>query len=304
MKIAYLILTYKDPEHLYRLVNALKGTGDFYINVDKKSDFKPFYDLLKNEPSVHFLQKRVNVSWGGWSILKAYMLLLQEAFLSENHYERFVMLSGQDYPLLTNREIVMQFENNRGVEYIMAYNIATSTVPTDKNKVLKSWYFDNPFRSTFFQRAYKSLMYRLITKPFQKKEIRVPLAGKLVDPYFGQTLSAFTRKGAALLINTFINDKKFNKRMKRVFAPDELYCQTVIFNSDLRKNTVQRGTEHEITEHFGWASLHYHHYDILTSVFIEKDFDELKNSGYMFCRKVVTGKSDSLMDRIDEMRSE
>ena len=77
-----------------------------------------------------------------------------------------------------------------------------------------------------------------------------------------------------------------------------------VTHSDLRKNTVQGGQEHEITEHFGWAPLHYHHYDIDTSVFTEEDFDEIKNSGYMFFRKVVPGISDRLMDKIDELRGE
>jgi hypothetical protein len=214
------------------------------------------------------------------------------------------MLTGQDYPLMSNDEIIKTFEENRDVEYVMAYNVVTSTVPTDKNKLLKRWYLDNPFRSRFLQRAYKSIMYHTVTEHFKREELRVSLNGQLVDPYFGQMLSAFTKKGAGLLVDTYLNDKKYNKAMKTAFAAVELYWQTIIFNSDLRGNTLQHGEEHEITEHFGWAPLHYHHYDVDTSVFTEEDFDELKNSGYMFCRKMVVGKSESLMDKIDEMRRE
>ncbi len=304
MKIAYILLTHKDPEQLLRLVNCLKETGDFYINIDKKSDSEPFYKLLQNESAVHFLRKRINVTWAGWSMVKAYILLLKEAYESTEKYDRFVFLTAQDYPLMKNSEIIKVFEGNADTEYIMAYNIVTSTVATDKNKVLKRWYLDNPFRNTFLQRAYKGLMYRLVTKNFQRKELRVPLGGKLVDPFFGQMLSAFTRSGAELLINTYLHDKKYNQRMKTAFAAVELYWQTIIFNSSLRMNTIQGGNEHEITEHFGWAPLHYHHYDIDTSVFIEEDFNELKDCGYMFCRKLVLGKSDTLMDKIDEMRRE
>ena len=143
-----------------------------------------------------------------------------------------------------------------------------------------------------------------MTNIFKRKEIRVPLGGKLVEPYFGQMLSAFTREGAELILYTYLHDKAYNRRMKTAFAAVELYWQTIIFNSDLRKNTVQGGQEHEITEHFGWAPLHYHHYDVDTSVFTEQNFGELQNCGYMFCRKVVLGKSDSLMDKIDELRRE
>lgn len=302
MKIAYILLAHNNPSQLKRLVDSLKNTGDFYIHIDKKSDIRPFKQVFEGMDSVHLLKRRVNVTWAGWSMVKGYMLLLKEAFASEKNYDRFVMLTGQDYPLMSDEKIIKTFEDNRDVEYVMAYNIVTSTVPTDKNKLLKRWYLDNPFHSRFLQRAYKSIMYRCVTKLFKNKELRISLNGKLVDPYFGQMLSAFTREGAELIVHTYLHDKAYNKRMKTAFAAVEIYWQTIIFNSDLRRNTVQHGEEHEITEHFGWAPLHYHHYDIDTSVFTEEDFDELKECGYMFFRKVVPGKSDSLMDKIDEMR--
>ena len=304
MKIAYILLAHNNPSQLKRLVDSLKNTGDFYIHIDKKSDIRPFKQVFEGMESVHLLEKRVKVSWAGWSMVVGYMLALQAALENEKNYERFVMLTGQDYPLMSNEEIIKTFEDNRDVEYIMAYNIVTSSVPTDKNKILKRWYLDNPFRSRFLQRAYKGIMYRVVTRPFSGKELRVPLNGKLVDPYFGQMLSAFTRKGAELLMDTYLHDKKYNKKMKTVFAAVEIYWQTLFFNSELRQNTVQHGEEHEITEHFGWAPLHYHHYYVDTSVFTEEDFDELKDCGYMFCRKMVVGKSEGLMDKIDEMRRE
>ena len=302
MKIAYILLAHNNPSQLKRLVDSLKNTGDFYIHIDKKSDIRPFKQVFDGMDTVHLLKKRVNVTWAGWSMVKGYMLLLKEALASENNYDRFVMLTGQDYPLMSDEEIIKTFEENPDIEYVMAYNIVTSTVPTDKNKLLKRWYLDNPFRSRFLQRAYKSVMYHIITEHFEKRELRVSLNGQTVDPYFGQMLSAFTRKGASLLVYTYLNDKKYNKSMKTAFAAVEIYWQTVIFNSELRKNTVQHGAEHEITEHFGWAPLHYHHYDVDTSVFTEADFEELKNCGYMFCRKMAVGKSEDLMDKIDEMR--
>lgn len=304
MKIAYILLAHKDPEQLVRLVSSLKGTGDFFIHIDKKSNIKPFYDCFKSNSTVFLLKKRINVTWAGWSMVKAYMLLLQTVIESTNNYDRIVMLTGQDYPLMTNHKIISEFSKNIDIEYVMAYNLVSSTVPTDKNKLLMRWYLDNPFKGDFFQRAYKSVMYHVFTKHFKNKELRVPLNGKLVDPYFGQMLSAFTKEGANLILNTYLHDKKYNKAMKHAFAAVELYWQTIIFNSDLRKNTVQGGAEHEITEHFGWAPLHYHHYDVDTSVFTEEHFEELKNSGYMFCRKVVPGVSDTLMDKIDELRRE
>ncbi len=304
MRIAYIILAHKDPDQIKRLVDSLSGTGDFYIHIDKKSDLGAFENLLKNYQNVFFTTKRYSVWWAGFSIIKGYMAGLIDAYNSKTEYDRFVFMTGQDYPLMTNGEILREFEKNKTTEYVMAYNITTSTIPTDKNKILNNWYFDFFFNNLFLARCYRHFMYKTITKSYKRKEIRVPLNNQLVDPYFGQMLSAFTRHGAELLINTYKYDKQFNRRMKRTHAPDEIYWQTVIFNSPLRCNTIQKGEEHEITEHFGWAPLHYHCYDVDTSVYTAKDFDEIKNCGYMFCRKVVPGVSDELMDLIDEMRSE
>lgn len=301
MKIAYLMLAHKDHEQIKRLASLLAKTGDCYIHLDKKSDRSVFESTLAPVEGLTLLSK-YSVSWAGWSMVQAYLYLMDHAYASDKQYDRFVFMTGQDYPLMPDEQILQEFSENPDVEYVMAYNIATSTIPTDKNKILKNWYLDTPFRSRFLQRAYKSLMYRCITKPFSGKQLKVKLGGEYVDPYFGQMLSSFTRKGADLLLQTYKYDKVFNKKMKRVYAAVEIYWQTVIFNSPLRKNTVQGGEEHEITEHFGWAPHHYHNYDVDTSVYTEKDFEELKNSGYMFFRKVVPGISDALMDKIDELR--
>ncbi len=302
MKIAYLIMVHRDPEQIKRLVQSISDSGDCYIHIDKKVDEGPFRQALTGLP-VFYMKNRIRVNWAAWSMVQVYLELLEMAFLSDKHYDRFVFLTGQDYPLMTNAQILAEFSAHPETEYIMAYKISTSTIPTDKNKILKNWYFENPFNNKFLRRVWYSLTYRLLTKPFTKKSLLIPLNGEQVEPYFGQMLSAFTREGARLLLDIYHNDSAYNKAMKKVHAAVEEYWQTIIFNSPLREKTVQGGQEHEITPHFGWAPLHYHTYDIECSIFEEKDFDTLKNCGYMFCRKVIPGISDSLMDKIDEMRS-
>lgn len=46
---------------------------------------------------------------------------------------------------------------------------------------------------------------------------------------------------------------------------------------------------------------HYIEYRDGIKIFIEEDFDKLMNSGKMFCRKVYTGISDSLLNKIDDL---
>lgn len=172
------------------------------------------------------------------------------------------------------------------------------------NKIIKKWYFDSIFSNAFLHKCYISAMYRIFTMNFSKQSLYIPLNGKLVAPYFGQMLSAFTRQAVDLLIDVYNNDKVFNSVMKHVHAPDEIYWHTIIFNSKLRCNTIQQGKEHEITPNFAWAPLHYHSYEIYCSEYTENDYDEIVASGYMFFRKVIDGKSNSLIDKIDKRRNE
>ncbi len=303
MKIAYLIMVHKDPKQIKRLVDSISSSGDCFIHVDKKTDIIPFEDCLQKSSNVFFMKRRIRVNWAAWSMVQVYMELMDMAFKHANNYDRFVFLTGQDYPLMSNAEIVREFEAHPETEYVMAYKISTSTIPTDKNKILKKWFFENPFTDPFLRRCWYSFTYRFITKFSNRRKLTVPLGGKEVDSYFGQMLSAFTRRGAELLLDVYRHDTHYNTVMKYVHAAVEEYWQTVIFNSELRENTIQNGEEHEVLEHFGFAPLHYHTYIDECSIFEEKDFDILKNCGYMFCRKVIPGFSDSLMDKIDLMRA-
>ena len=170
VKIAYLILAHKDPEQIKRLSNRLAKTGDVFIHIDKKSDIKPFIAAIKDNESVFFTEARHSVNWAGWSMVKGYMQLIKDAMKSDKGYDRFVFLTGQDYPLMSDSDIKSEFEKNATVEYVMAYNIAHSTVPTDRDKIEKNWYLDPPFKSKLMRKAYCSFMYRVVTKHFRVRK--------------------------------------------------------------------------------------------------------------------------------------
>lgn len=303
MKIAYLILAHNDAAQLKRLVDALGPDCGIFIHIDRKVDEKPFKKLITNE-NVVFCEKRIYVYWAGFSIVRVYLELMKNAFVSKQQYERFILLTGLDYPIMTNKEIIETFENNKDVEYVLAYNCTNSPILTDKNKLEKIWVHDlPPIRNKFIYKSIIGVLHRFFFRvwPF-KRDYRVLLGGKKVDIYFGQMLSAFTREGAKLLIDTYENDKAYNKYMRYVHAPDEEYWQTIIFNSQLRSRAVMKGAEHPITEHFGWAPLHKHNYDTICKIYTEENYNEIINSGYMFFRKVTSEYSTSLLNLIDEYR--
>ena len=148
MNIAYIFLVHRDPKQIKRIIDSISETGDFYIHVDKKTDIAPFEKELNGYKNVFFTSKRYSVWWAGFSMIDGYMQGMSDAYNSDKKYDRFVFMTGQDYPLMTNKQILDEFEKNKNTEYVMAYNIITSTIPTDKNKILKKWYFDFFIKST------------------------------------------------------------------------------------------------------------------------------------------------------------
>lgn len=113
---AYLVMVHNQPELLKMLLICLDHPAhDFYIHIDQKvKDISAFQFTLKHS-SVHYT-RRVNVSWGGYSLLRAELTLLKAATLEG--YDYYHLLSGADLPLRSAQEIYNFFEENFGREFI------------------------------------------------------------------------------------------------------------------------------------------------------------------------------------------
>lgn len=78
----------------------------FFIHIDGKSDINDFSSIRGK--NVFFIDKRVPVFWGEYSMVVSILSLIQNALAAAQKYDYFVLMSGSDYPL-------------RGKEYIQNY---------------------------------------------------------------------------------------------------------------------------------------------------------------------------------------
>lgn len=121
MKYAFLILAHTDPQQLTRLVQALNDDRfDIYIHLDSKAEWNSYQEALRAAPcsTVVFLEKRHDIRWGGITMVSAMIDLYRHA--SQNgYYERYTMLSGLDFPLLTADGLAQYFASNANRELIM-----------------------------------------------------------------------------------------------------------------------------------------------------------------------------------------
>ena len=118
-KFAYLILAHHQPKQLLRLVKAIYTPNTvIYIHLDLKRDSKPFTTLFARHhlTDVLFIKDRVNVYWGGFSMVKATLNLMQKAS-ADYPYKYYHLLSGSDFPIKSN-EYIARFFSKSSKEYI------------------------------------------------------------------------------------------------------------------------------------------------------------------------------------------
>jgi hypothetical protein len=100
MRISILILAFKNPGQLRKLVDVLKKDFEVYIHFDKNSNIDSSF---RDEPHVHILKKRQATYWGSQNTLLAVLEMLRIANNDGSDYN--ILISAQDLPLKTNREI-------------------------------------------------------------------------------------------------------------------------------------------------------------------------------------------------------
>ena len=296
LKIAYLILAHIDPEHIARLTNKLTRLkdNDVYIHIDKKIDIAPFESLLKKNKQAFFINERVALYWGGYSAVTATLHLLRDAF-KESVYDRYVLLQGLDYPLMSNQEIIDFFKRNSDIEFVRACKITGAEEKYFSNRCEQFWFFDH---RNFFKRCMNKFSS---INPIKIRKGYIEENGKIFDICWGVAQFALTHNCVKYVLEFSNSHEKFNQYFKYVFPADETYFHTIIFNSSFATKTCKNGLEARKKGISNWKNLHYFEYPTVAKIFTHKDFKMLQDLDFMFFRKATTNQSTELLNMIDEL---
>lgn len=281
MKIAYLILAHKDPLHLNRLISALDTENvTFYIHIDLKSSG------LINE--IHLKKNIIIVSkykiyWGGWNMLQASLTLLKMAYI--NNHDRYVFISGQDYPLVSNNKIVkfLAKETNHFFYF------------TDESIIQKRLFRYHFFYPMDLVRGSVRLAWRFGQIHSFLSKIGLLNIKKMEDSkkvYFGTQWGILTHTTTKKLLKILESSPKILRFFKYTFIPDEMFFQTMLL-SYLPTDT----TNNYLMTFQQWDSNLIH-----PLILTEKDTKEIFISEKIFVRKCDSLNSSILLDSIDEYR--
>ena len=125
VKLAYIISAYKLPDQLVRLVSKLNtDASHFLIHVDEKTDEAVFRRMREplRLPNIHFLERH-RCYYGGFGHVKATLKGIDEIFRRRLPFDYVILLTGQDYPIKSNRQIDEFFLQQEGWSFMEYFRL-------------------------------------------------------------------------------------------------------------------------------------------------------------------------------------
>lgn len=229
MKIVNIIMAYKDPQQIERMISAMTHPDFyFYIHLDKKIPVEPFL-YLENLPRVRLIAERMLCNWGGYSFVKAVLNSLAQVLADGQNYDFYNLMSGQDFPVKPIAEIAGFYSANIGKSFI--------SYDEDPKKEwwshARSRYESYHFTDLAFPGRYR--LQFLINKVLPKRNfpLKIKLYGSSVSSWWSLSLQS-----AKYLVDFSKKNTRLQSFMNFTWGADEFYYATVLMNSPMRGSMV------------------------------------------------------------------
>lgn len=288
-KHAYLILAHNNFGQLKKLLMLLDDSrNDIYIHLDKKAIIsqKELNELshVVTKASLEWV-KRINVNWGGYSQVKAELILLRTAAKKPHLY--YHLLSGADLPIKSQDEIHSFFASHTRSEYIGFQQNVPSEYWIDQR--IREYHF---FQDSIGRNpgCIVAVLERLEMYSLRiQKKLKINRIKGDMKIYKGDQWFSITHDLAKFILS---RSKEMKKLLNYGLCVDELFVQTIAMNSPFYQNVIC-DTKREIDWQRGgpytWRA---------------GDYNQLMNSKAFWARKFNEQIDSDIIDAIfDTLRS-
>jgi hypothetical protein len=210
-RIAYLILVHRYPAQFKRLFKAIYDPCNCYlVHVDKRSGvamLDEVRDFLAPYANADVLKAK-NAQWGGYSLVDAELRGMAHLLNADRTWTHFINLSGQDFPLCTQAQIIARLDANPGREFIRVLD--QEKVRPDTMRRVRRFYIEwaDGVRGTS------------IDRPFLRDAV----------PYIGTQWMIASRRFCAF-VSADARARRFKDFYRNTFIPDEGLFQTLMMNT-------------------------------------------------------------------------
>ena len=215
MKIALLIFVHHNTSILKRFISAMDDPRfDIFIHVDAKKNIDDFhfetYQLKHSK--LHFVPGRIRAYWGDISLSDA-MISAYRYAMSVGHYDWFLTLSGEDYPIQSNDQIYAGLCNRK----------------TDAIRTVKCYAYR--YERYLFWKLQNKWLVRAISKAIdilRIKKTTLMIDGKPWQICVSSQWHALTKASVQCVIKTVDNHPEIRRYFKYAYAPDEMVIPTIL----------------------------------------------------------------------------
>lgn len=292
LRHAFILQVHTYPELFHRIIRRLDAPNHvFIVHVDKKADKNPFFipPQLPKGGRIIFVpdHDRRRIYHSGFSQVKCTLKLLGTSVGTGADYIHFI--SGQDYPCVAMNDFDDFFETSVPLSY-MEYDSDEQAAERESGDYPTRYRFfcftDFPYR----HKLIPSYIMRGLDKIAAKIKIRKEIPG------FAAGCNWFTwHSSLAIYVLDYLRaNKRYCKRYRYTRCSDEFFFHTLLNGKDKELN-IER---HNALRYIDWHPKRSYEGN-LPLILDERDYDNIINSGALFCRKVHPVKSAKLMDMID-----
>lgn len=301
-KIAFLCLAHNNFEYLTHLSQYYCSDGDgFFLHLDKKSDAS-LIGTLHSETVLLSEQERYRTRWGTINIALASIKLLEKALLNKE-YDRFILVSGADTPLVSKKILKEKLTEDRS--YLSVWHEVTENGhSTLANEFFKRHFYRCRFTNPGEAYLTKSRLRIYLMLILNKIIALIPLKKRFnYETYAkGSQWWCFTRELATFILEELKNKETF-AQFQQMHAPDEKIFHTVAINSPFKnKISVDKGQE-KLKQ-----GLHYIDWGLQKTQpclqsFTPNDIDTAKTLGCYFARKVDNDNIEYFINYIKQLKT-
>jgi len=281
-KHAFLVMAHNEFSLLKRLLSCLDDSrNDIFIHFDQKTSDLPV--LKTTRAGLFILNDRVNVHWGDVSVIEAEYKLF-EAATARGTYAYYHLLSGVDLPLKSQDELHAFFNKHQGREFIgFSQDVKEEEI---NRRVRKVHLYPERFRAST---GLAPFCYRIVRKCFLELQYLLNIQ---------RNQNIIFKKGAQWVSVTdkFVHyvlpqKQQVLKTYRQTFCSDELFLQTICWNSPFRSMLFDAEDESRGSQRIiGWKNGQLYEWN-------QRDYGTLISSDIVFARK-FSSNNPTLIDLI------
>ena len=270
-RIAFIMLTHKDPDGVIDQAKRLTATGDYVtIHYDRRAPddhYQQIRTALRDHPGVALTRRRHKCGWGEWSLVAATLEALRLAEKTFPMASHFYLLSGDCLPI-KSAEYTNGFLESEDYDYIESVDFQTGnwikTGIKDERLI---------YRHYFNERTSKTLFY--LSMRLQKNLGLKRAIPKGIRMMIGSQWWCLRRSTIEAVLDLIDNRAELVRFFRTTWIPDETFFQTLVAHLVPRTQIKSRSPTFLMFTDYGMPVTFYNdHYDLLL------------RQNYLFARKI------------------